>query len=119
MSKKGSIHRHFSDDFKISIVEEFLSGSFSQHSLCKKYSLHGGSLREWIRIFAPEYEFASDIMSKKPSENDQIRELKLALRQKELELKREKMRGDLYETIIEVAEEQFQIPIRKKAGTKR
>ena len=34
-------------------------------------------------------------------------------------LKEESMRADLYNEIINVAEEQFKIPIRKKAGTKQ
>ena len=34
-------------------------------------------------------------------------------------LKEESMRAELYNEIINVAEEQFKIPIRKKAGTKQ
>ena len=34
-------------------------------------------------------------------------------------LKEESMRADLYNEIINVAEEQFKIPIRKKAGTRQ
>ena len=34
------------------------------------------------------------------------------------ELRQEKMRADVYSTMVDVAEEMFHIPIRKKAGTK-
>jgi hypothetical protein len=34
-------------------------------------------------------------------------------------LREESMRAELYNEIINVAEEQFKIPIRKKAGTKQ
>lgn len=118
MGKKGTPHRQFSDEFKLCIVEEYLTGSFSLNSLCKKHSITNASLRFWIRTFAPEYEFNSDIMAKKDPENAKITELKKALRLKELELKREKMRADVYEAMVDVAEEMFNIPIRKKAGTK-
>ncbi|MCD7900673.1 MAG: hypothetical protein LUH22_12605 [Bacteroides sp.] len=59
-------------------------------------------------------------MSKKKdrSESEEIRDLKRQLRQKELELKKEKMRADFYQTMVDVAEEQLGIDIRKKVGTK-
>lgn len=59
-------------------------------------------------------------MSKKKdrSESEEIRDLKRQLRQKELGLKKEKMRADFYQTMVDVAEEQLGIDIRKKVGTK-
>lgn len=54
----------------------------------------------------------------KASESQEISDLKRQLRQKELELKREKMRSEFLDTMIDVAEEMFHVPIRKKAGTK-
>jgi hypothetical protein len=56
--------------------------------------------------------------SKDRSDSEEIRELRQQLRKKELELKKEKMRADFYETMVDVAEEQFNISIRKKAGAK-
>ena len=122
MSRFSVSPRVFSREFKFSVVEEYLSGSLGASALSKKYSIHLTTLYSWIRTFAPEHKFNSCIaMSKrkKESESDEIRSLKLALRQKELELRREKMRADLYETMVDVAEEQFNICIRKKAGTKQ
>lgn len=116
---KKRVYRQFSDDFKLSVVEEYLTGSFSLSSLCKKYSLCRSVLYCWIRTFAPEYELNPSIMAKKDTESEKIAELKKVLRQKELELKREKMRADFYETMVTVASEQLDIDIRKKVGTKQ
>lgn len=116
------INRKFSDDFKLSVVESFVSGSCTQYFLCKKYSLSRTLIRNWVRIFAPDYkpELVASSMGKKVlSESEEILSLKRALREKTLELKREKMRGDFYETMVDVAEEQFNIAIRKKAGAKQ
>ena len=55
----------------------------------------------------------------KESENTEIHELKKRLQQKEAELSKEKMRADFYNSMIDVAEDMFNIPIRKKAGTKQ
>jgi len=120
MVKKEVHPRHFSDEFKLSVVEEAISGTFSKSSICKKYSLTPAVLYSWIHIFAPEHKLKDIAMGKKSlSENEEILALKRALQQKELELKREKMRADFYETMVDVAEEMFNIDIRKKAGTKQ
>jgi transposase-like protein len=112
--------RKFSIEFKMQVVEEYLQGSTSKYGICKKYQLHEVVFREWLRIFAPEQpRMASPVKKSKESESQEICELKRQLRQKELELKREKMRIELLDTMIDVAEEMFNVPIRKKAGTKQ
>ena len=49
----------------------------------------------------------------------EIRELKAQLSQARKEAELEKLRAKAYDTMINVAEETFNIPIRKKSGTKR
>lgn len=116
----GKTPRKFDNDFRLSVVQEHLNGA-SKYSLSKKYSIATVVIRRWVRIFAPEYEptVESSSMAKSQSESAEIVALKRALREKELELSRERMRADLLDEIINVAEEQFNISVRKKAGTKR
>lgn len=114
--------RNFYDTaFKFAVIEEYFSGDLSIHDFCKKKSLNRGTFNYWLLTFAPEGYLNSKEMSKGKEriESEEIRDLKLQLRQKELELKKEKMRADFYETMVDVAEGQFNIDIRKKAGTKR
>ena len=53
------------------------------------------------------------------SKDDQIRELQTQLTQARKEAELEKLRAKAYDTMINVAEETFNIPIRKKSGTKQ
>mgnify|MGYP006934681415 FL=1 len=53
------------------------------------------------------------------SESEEITRLKRELKEAKLALYQERMRADSYDTMIDVAEEMFKIPIRKKAGTKQ
>ena len=53
------------------------------------------------------------------SKDDQIRELQAQLKQARKDAELEKLRAKAYDTMINVAEETFNIPIRKKSGTKR
>lgn len=116
--------QHYGQEFKLMVVEEFLSGQLSKAALCRKHGItHTDRLREWLRIFAPEYKMESIEMNKvnkeRKTESEQVKELKRQLQQKELELKKEKMRADLFNEIINVAEEEFNLPIRKKYGVKQ
>lgn len=111
----------YENDFKFGIIQEYLCGDLSISDFCKKKSLDRSTFRYWLLNFGPESDLNSACMGKsnEKSESEEIRELKRQLRQKEVELKQEKMRADFYETMVDVAEEQFNISIRKKAGTKR
>lgn len=117
-SKKS--RRVFSPAVKLNFVHEFLSVPQSKYSFCKKHNLTGSDFRKWLRTFAPESEAVSKMgRKKKEDESEEVQELKRQLRLKEVELNREKMRADFYETMVDVAEEQFNISIRKKAGAKQ
>ena len=123
MSKTVTKRRHYSDSFKMQVVQEALEPNVNKRALCRKYSISESSLLfQWIRIFAPKPKLEEACMkSKSPISKDSevIKELKRQNQQLRLDLEREKMRADLNNEIINVAEEMFNIPIRKKAGTKR
>jgi len=60
----------------------------------------------------------SDPMAKKSPE-ERLKELEAENRRLQKALELEKLRSKAYDTMIDVAEETFNIPIRKKAGTKQ
>ena len=92
------------------------------------------TISEWIRTFVaenPSYKskrmkLAEERRKKQAVLNsvdspipDDKNSLKAEVARLRKALKEESMRADLYNEIINVAEEQFKIPIRKKAGTKQ
>ena len=106
--------------FKYSVIEEYLSSGLNQSSFCLEKGLDRTTFSKWLRTFESELSMQEEMShSNGQSESEEIRELKHQLRVKEAELKKEKMRADFYETMVAVAEEQFNITIRKKAGTKQ
>ena len=52
-------------------------------------------------------------------ESEEIARLRKELKKVKMDLEHEKMRATAFDTMIDVAEEMFHIPIRKKAGTKQ
>ena len=111
----------YSDSFRRMVVEEVLSGSIYIAGAAKKYGIaHRSTVSSWIKwhqnnadIELPKPPSMNEKETDRPEgESEQIRELKAAL-----ELAKLKIIG--LETLIDVAEEQLNIDIRKKPGTKQ
>lgn len=91
--------------------------------MIKKYSIgQSGILTQWIRKFVGEDK--KEVPMKKErnpegGESEEIARLTRELKETKLALYQQKMHADAYDTMIDVAEEMFNIPIRKKAGTKQ
>lgn len=89
--------------------------------LCNKYSIPSASqLSKWIRKFVSE-EQKELLMGKSTSteESSELARLRKELKETQLALYQARMKADAYNTMIDVAEEMFKIPIRKKANTKQ
>lgn len=59
MAKKGSKFNNYSAEFKLRIVEEYLSGEGGSEALARKYGLSDSKrVRDWVKIYkehGPEY----------------------------------------------------------------
>jgi len=122
---------HYSRDFKHSVIKEYLSGGVSKYSLQKKYGIKMHSpLNRWMRELgyldneqkagysSPSKAFP--LPSKKVNKDQLPAHLSQEQRIKELErlLEDEQLRSEAYRRIIEIAEKDFNIPIRKKPDTR-
>ena len=113
------------DERRMSLVADILGGKTTPEEVRKEYCLSSvNSIYTWIGKYVSQSgslslrESNEEDMSAK-SKDDQIRELKAQLKQAQKEAELEKLRAKAYDTMIKVAEETFNIPIRKKSGTKR
>lgn len=70
-----------------------------------------------MRTFGIETPLSVVPMSKK-EENEEILRLRQELKETKTRLAYERMRADAYDKMITLAEKEFQIPVRKKSGTK-
>lgn len=111
----------FTDSFRRMVVEEVLSGKIFIAAAAKKYGVpHRSTVSSWIKWYKKNNDIVVPILSpvseqknnKSAEELDRIKELETAL-----ELAKLKIIG--LETLIDVAEEQLNIEIRKKPGTKQ
>lgn len=115
----------YEDEEKVPIVIEFLAGETSVEEMVEKYHICSAqTLYAWVGKYVSQENLLS-LRNESPedmanrSKEDQIRELKAALKKAQKEAELEKLRAKAYDKMIDLAEERFNIPIRKKSGTKQ
>ena len=117
--------KRFPDELAYQIVQEYLSTDISQSELKKKYNFGGnGNIYRWMRKFGvskPDTEQINlnRVMAQEKESNPKERELELKISKLEDDLQREKFKVLALNTLIEVAESDLKIEIRKKPGAKR
>ena len=108
-----------SQEVKMEIIRDYHLEGINQPRLSEKYGISQSCISYILCKFAAENN-KSALFMKKGNTDPQADEIK-ALRKEVLELKKklyeETMRADFYDTMIDVAEEMFDIEIRKKADT--
>ena len=110
----------------LEILREYLTSNQSQRAVCKKYGLDRGWISRNLIKFALSDKKGSLPMKKLPGNasvernyRDSDREdLLRRIRELEIELRMTEMARDAYDEMIRLAEQYYNIPIRKKSGAK-
>ncbi|HET9570908.1 MAG TPA: hypothetical protein VFP20_05830 [Bacteroidales bacterium] len=123
---QGNISRK--EEAKLAILRDYYENGLSDDEVVLKYHISSKQLFfQWIGQYMGKSLSLSepndmDLDMKKQKDNldalsDQEKDLRIKSLEKALEM--EKLRSRGFEVMIDVAEKQLNIPIRKKAGTKQ
>lgn len=116
---------HLPDELKLKIVHEYLNTGVGRDELQSKYGFGGNNcISNWMRKFGLNSPDKHQIqlqqtMTKESQKTPRERELEKKVKQLEKELEHEKLRTLALDTMINIAERELNIPIRKKSGAKR
>lgn len=115
----------FTEEEKMRIVSEYIQSREPAQDVVNRYKLSNKQiLFNWMDKYLHEESLSlsenqiEDSMANKNPE-DRIKELEAENKQLMNALKLEKLRSKAYDTMITLAETTFNIPIRKKSGTKQ
>jgi transposase len=123
---KEVVKTTLTDDERLSLATDIVSGRTTAEAVRQQYGIVSiNSVYSWIGKYMSQIKSVSlqdepnyDDMANK-SKDDQIKELKAALKKAQKEAELEKLRAHAYDKMIDLAEQHFNIPIRKKSGTKQ
>ena len=116
-------------DFKEQIIQEYLSTGCGYRKLQEKYLIGKATICRWVqeyqcihhlpRTVLQQKHYISPMSKKKPSVSGSEKELleKVALLEKQL--KHQELKAEVLDTMINVAEKELNISIRKKPGTQQ
>jgi transposase len=124
VSRPGSValppRREYSEAFKRKVVSEVENGTLTREAARRKYDIGGGStVDRWCRKYGNFERLGVRITVQSSNERDETKALKERIRKLEAALADEKLRSMAFETMIEVAERELKVPIRKKPGAKQ
>jgi transposase-like protein len=121
--------QHYSESFKRKVCEEYLLTGHSKMSLLKKYDIRMKSgIQKWLRQLGyedihqkPRYlnsYLPSLALKKTDTSTSKTDSLEKRIKELERLLEDEQLRSEAYIRVIDIAEKEFNIPIRKKPNTK-
>lgn len=111
----------YSETFKWRVVQEVITGKLTKEAARVAYGIKSNcAILYWMRKYSGNDDYrdthslTNDFSAMHNSKEGQ--ELKERIKQLEEELRRANLRADLWQKMIEVAEEQLKIDIKKKYG---
>lgn len=117
MSNSYQRRQTFSRELKHQICGLVISGEMSMQQARNHFNVKGNSsILQWMRKFG--YVDSEQPMSDSSKKEDEAT-LKARIKALEAQLKEEKLKTELLDTMIDLAEDQLNINIRKKSGTKQ
>ena len=115
----------FTDELKLQVVQEYMDTGVSQRELMQKFNIRGvHTIKKWMRKFDLQAPSQQQIelqrtMAKQKEKTPYERELEAKVKKLEQQLDYEQLRTLALDTMIEIAERDLKISIRKKSGAKR
>lgn len=113
---------YYSKTFKLQVVQEVLNGSLSKEEARKKYGIKAKSaVLNWMRKFevsAHDYE-PKFFTAMKDNEKTEKEALLKRISELEKALDDACLKSEVYSKMIDVAERELNISIRKKSSTKQ
>ena len=120
MIKNGKMikcRRIFSEDFKLKIVKLYESG---QHSVCEMgtlYSISTVSIYRWIYKYSTYNKKSVKVVEFNESQTSKVKDLQLRIADLERSVGQKQITIDYLEKLIELANQQYNIDIKKNSNT--
>lgn len=114
MSQEERLRRTFSENFKKKKVRELETGQTKVSDLCRQYEVSGTSVRRWLAKFGAMKNKPERLIVESQSDTAQLLELKRKVAELEQIIGQKQLLIDFKDKMIQLAEEYYQVEIKKK-----
>jgi len=128
MEHKTEIRQMFDESFKRMVIEEYLATKCNKMELLRKYNIHFKSaIQTWMRrlgyddIHRPQklkFDETLPLTVAMATKSENTRELQKKIQELEQQLQDEKLRSEAYLRMIDKAEKELKVSIKKKPSTR-
>lgn len=98
-------------------VDAYLRGGVTLRDLAARYKVPHSTIHRWVKEF--ESGLTTDQLKVSMERRSKQGELPVEVRELQRQLELERLRNELLNTMIDIAEDQLGVDIRKKRGAKR
>ena len=111
------VNKRYSAAFKQKVVSEIENGKFSVGEAHRVYEIGGGTtIYNWLRRYGKGHLINKTVVVKMKNESDRIKQLEKEKRELETALAKTQVRVVVLESVIDAAEQELKIDIKKKSG---
>lgn len=110
-------HRVYSEAFKRELVSLFESGKFSVLQLEKLYGVCDSTVYNWIYKYSVFQEKGVRVVEMNQSSTNKLKELESKIKELERLIGQKQIRIDFLEKMIDVAQEELKVDIKKNSFT--
>lgn len=110
--------RYFSEEFKRKKVGEIERRIASVSEISREYQVSRSAIYAWIRQYSRMSKKQERLVVESLSDTRKIRELKERVKELERIVGQKQIQIDFFDKMIELAEEEYRIDIKKKCSTK-
>jgi transposase-like protein len=118
MSLEERRKRYFSVEFKRKKVNEIDRKLITVSELCREYEVSGTAVYNWIWKYSTMRKKKERLVIESESDTRKIHELSEKIKELERIIGQKQMMIDFQDKVIEIAEEEYKVDIKKKLGIK-
>lgn len=116
--RKLNKHRQFSEQIRRKAVEEFRSGTYTVAELAELYCCSKYAVYKWIHKYSPADSPAINVVEMSESSDQKVAELTRKIADLERALGQKQIQVDFYEKMIELAEDEYNLDLKKNTSTR-
>ena len=115
--KRIQLKRKFSEEFKLLRVKEYERGEFTVLQLSKMYEICFQNIYQWIYKYSKLNKQNVIVVESKNSSSEKLKDYLNRIKELERMVGQKQIKIEYLEKLIEIADNEYQIDIKKKSDT--
>jgi transposase len=111
-------NRYFSEEFKKQKVADIEKKLVSIGQVCRQYQVSRTSVAKWLDKYSPMRKKRERMVHEADSDAYKVKQMQERIKELERAVGQKQMKIDFLEKMIEIAEDDFKVDIKKKLSTK-